>query len=157
MKLNEKVAKIVEDNFGLKTVKGSFLRAKREPWEIRDGYMAWVMSVDDSQFASYESPIEEKTVIKIWDMFFPRSNVGITAKETMGIYDKLFDNRYTYQLGSEYTLKEIIETVENLGVEYIALHYSNQMFQIVIHDKPVKYIGDYNDMKQRICTRKVEE
>lgn len=157
MTRNEKVAKIVEDNFGLKTVKGSFLRTKREPWEIMDGYMAWVMDVDDSQFAPYESPIEEKTIIKVWDMFFPRTNVGITKEETMGIYDELFDNRYTYQLGSQYTLKEIIEVVEKRGVEYIALHYNNQMFEIFIHDKPVRHLGDYNEMKQRICTRKADE
>ena len=157
MTRNEQVAKIVEDNFGLKTVKGSFHRTKREPWEIEDGYMAWTMNVDDSQFASYESSVEEKTIIKVWDMFFPRRDVGITKEETMGVYDERFDNSYSRQLGSQYSLKEIIETVEKRGVEYIALHYSNQMFEIVTHDKPVKYLGDYNEMKQRICTKKVDE
>ena len=149
MTKNEKVAKIIEEQFGLKTIKGSFYRNKREQSDTLLNGIRWAMKVDPAQFPPYGTPAEKCKYIKLFDMFL------CNPRETTGIYDECFDDRYAdlYQLGSEYTLQEILDTVKDRGIEYLYLQYQNEMFEIGISERKYEYKGDYNEVKHKYLCR----
>lgn len=154
MTKNEEVAKIIEENFGLKTDKGTYRRNRRTEWEKIDGYMAWEMKVNDAQFPPVGTPREECKIIKLFNMMYFRDMTFEEKCATMGIYDEYFDNRNSrnYVLGSTHSLQDILDTIKYRkdGIKYIYLRHTDTLFEIDISDRKLEYKGDYDDALKKL-------
>ena len=142
MTKSDLVAKFLEEQFNLPVKRGTYHRnSRRSVIDYLSGdYDAfrWEMKVDMTQFP--QTGCRKLKVVK-----------GVIVKDknqkecisTLGYYDCYYNNRTEYIVGSDFTLKDILETIKEDGFSYIGITYRNGRFNIVIYSIPLAYKGEY--------------
>ncbi len=148
MNKQDKVAKLLDKCFGLKTIRGSYHK-ESEPY--KDG-VVWHMGVDPSQFSDDVVFEEDRKTVKLFGVLTLKGWSSARMSASISIYDVGIVRRDTMSVGSTYTIQEILDEVNSVGTERLCLEYDSNTgeFWLSIYHSKLEYKGNKYDEQERM-------
>lgn len=142
MTKSDLVANFLEGQFNLPVKRGTYRRNNRDK-EENENVCRWQMDVDMEQFPEWGTPRDQCRKIQVANVICVKGRSHEENIASFGLYDEYFDNSLDYVVGSDYTLKDILDAITLYGTSYVFITYKDGFFYIDINKKPLSYKGDF--------------